>query len=109
MKGVALTDEGKTDDAIGVFRALLADFPELPEPRNNLAVLYAQKGEYALARDELELALKAAPDYGVAHENLADVYARLAADHYERTLELDKRNKTAPAKLKLVREVTAAQ
>ena len=109
LKGVALTDQGKTDEAIAEFRGLLADFPELPEPRNNLAVLYAQKGEYAQARDELELALKAAPDYAVAHENLADVYARLAADHYERTLELDKRNKTAPAKLKLVREVTAAQ
>ena len=54
------------------------------------------------------IALRAAPDYAVAHENLADVYARLAADHYERTVELDKRNKTAPAKLKLVREVTAA-
>jgi Flp pilus assembly protein TadD len=109
LKGIALTDQGRTEEAIAQFRALLADFPELPEPRNNLAVLYAQKGEYALAREELELALKAAPDYAVAHENLADVYARLAADHYERTLELDKRNKTAPAKLKLVREVTAAQ
>ena len=107
MKGLAQADAGRREDAIGTFRALLSDFPELPEPRNNLAVLYAQKGEYAQARDELEMALRAAPDYAVAHENLADVYARLAADHYERAVDLDKRNKTAPAKLKLVREVTA--
>jgi Flp pilus assembly protein TadD len=108
MKGLALTDAGRREEAIVLLRGLLADFPELPEPRNNLAVLYAQKGEYALARDELEIALQAAPDYAVAHENLADVYARLAATHYERTVELDKRNKTAPAKLKLVRDVTDA-
>lgn len=109
MKGLALADAGRREEAIAAFQALLADFPELPEPRNNLAVLYAQKGEYAQARDELELALKAAPDYAVAHENLADVYARLAADHYEKAVNLDKKNKTAPGKLKIVREVTAAK
>jgi Flp pilus assembly protein TadD len=105
LRGIALTDQGRTDDAIAVFRALLADFPELPEPRNNLAVLYAQKGEYALARDELERAVQTAPDYAVAHENLGDVYARLAEVEYERTVTLDKRNRTAPSKLKQIREV----
>ena len=109
MKGLALSDAGRREEAIGVFQALLADFPELPEPRNNLAVLYAQKGEFAQARDELELALRAAPDYAVAHENLADVYARLAADHYEKAVELDKKNKTAPGNLKIVREVNATK
>ena len=108
LKGVAQSDAGRRDDAVATFRGLLADFPELPEPRNNLAVLYAQQGNYELARAELEIALQASPDYAVAHENLADVYARLAAVHYERTVELDKRNKTAPGKLKLVRDVTAA-
>ena len=106
MKGLVLTDEGRTDDAIETFRALLADYPELPEPRNNLAVLYAKKGKYALARDELERAVQAAPDYAVAHENLGDVYARLAEVEYEKTLAFDKRNKTAAAKLKLIREAS---
>ncbi len=67
----------------------------MPEPRNNLAVLYAQKGEYALARDELERAIQTAPDYAVAHENLGDVYARLAEVEYEKTMALDRRNRTA--------------
>ncbi len=104
MKGIVLTDEGKTDDAIAVFRGVLGDFPELPEPRNNLAVLYAKKGEYAQARDELERAVQTAPDYAVAHENLGDVYARLAEVEYEKTIALDKRNRTAEPKLKLIRE-----
>ena len=98
------TDEGKTDDAMAIFQAVIADYPELPEPRNNLAVLYAQKGEYAQARDELERAIQTAPDYAVAHENLGDVYARLAEVEYEQTIALDKRNRTAEPKLKLIRD-----
>jgi tetratricopeptide (TPR) repeat protein len=105
MKGVALADSGKTDAAISLYLALLADFPELPEVRNNLAVLYAQKGNYAGARDELEAALLAAPDYTIAYENLGDVYARLAGVNYERAIARDAKNKTAPPKLNLVREV----
>jgi tetratricopeptide (TPR) repeat protein len=90
-----------------VFQAILGDYPELPEPHNNLAVLYAQKGEYELARGELEAAISAAPDYAVAYENLGDVYARLAALNYEKALARDARNRTASAKLKLARDVLA--
>ena len=107
LKGVALSDAGKIDAAITTFQAVLGDFPELPEPHNNLAVLYAQKGEYGLARDELEAAINAAPDYVVAYENLGDIYARLAAVNYEKAVARDARNKSAPAKLKLVREALA--
>jgi tetratricopeptide (TPR) repeat protein len=105
LKGVALADSGKSDEAIAAFVAVLADYPELPEPHNNLAVLYGQKGNYAQARDELEMALRAAPDYGIAYENLGDVYARLAAVNYESAIAREPRNKTAPPKLKLVRDV----
>jgi len=107
LKGLALADSGRTDAAIVIFQAVLGDFPELPEPHNNLAVLYAQKGEYGLARDELEAAISAAPDYVVAYENLGDIYARLAALNYEKAVARDARNKSAPVKLKLVREVLA--
>jgi tetratricopeptide (TPR) repeat protein len=109
LKGVALADSGKTDDAISVYRALLADFPELPEVRNNLAVLYAQKGNYEGARDELVAALLAAPDYAIAYENLGDVYARLAGVNYEKAIARDAKNRTAPPKLKLVRDVLGIQ
>ena len=104
LKAVALTDQKKADAAIASYRSLVADFPEMPEPHNNLAVLYAQKGELALARDELLLAIATAPDYALAHENLGDVYAQLAAEQYERAAGIDKRNKTAGAKLKTVRD-----
>lgn len=108
LKAVALADQKKDDDAIAAYRGLVSDFPEMPEPHNNLAVLYAQKGELGEARDELMLAISTAPDYALAHENLGDVYTQLAAEQYQRAADLDKRNKTAPAKLKTVRDVIHA-
>ena len=32
------------------------DYPQLPEPYNNLAVIYAQQGDYEKARDALQAA-----------------------------------------------------
>ncbi len=107
LKAVALTDQSKVDAAIAEYRSLAADFPEMPEPHNNLAVLYSGKGELGLARDELLLAVQTAPDYAVARENLGDVYAALAAEQYEKAATLDKRNRSASAKLKLVRDAAA--
>ena len=107
LKGVAETELGKTDAAIAVFRALIEDFPELPEPYNNLAVLHAQRGEYESARLALETAIRTAPNWAVAHENLGDIYARLAATQYDRAAKLDRDNKTAPVKLTLVHDLLA--
>jgi tetratricopeptide (TPR) repeat protein len=105
LKGVTETEQGRTDAAIAVFRALIEDYPELPEPYNNLAVLYAQRGNYDGARLALETAVRTAPNWAVAHENLGDIYARLAATQYDRAATLDRDNKTAPAKLTLVRNL----
>ncbi|MBS0321216.1 MAG: tetratricopeptide repeat protein [Proteobacteria bacterium] len=107
LKATILTDQGKDGDAIDVLVALTSDFPELPEPHNNLAVLYAKKGQYDLARRELETAVAAAPDYAIARENLGDVYVRLAAMQFEKVATLDTNGKTAPAKLKLIRDALA--
>jgi Flp pilus assembly protein TadD len=107
LKGVAQTEQGQTAAAIATFRGLIEDYPELPEPYNNVAVIHAQKGDYESARIALETAVRAAPDWSVAHENLGDVYARLAAAEYNRAATLDKGNRTAPAKLVLVRQLLA--
>jgi len=105
LKGVVETDEGKIDDAMATFQGLIEEYPELPEPHNNLAVLFARKGQYENARRALELALASHPDYAIAHENLGDVYARLASAEYDRALGIDHTNKSARTKLALVREL----
>lgn len=107
LRGIVQTDQGDTEDAVATFVALTEDYPELPEPHNNLAVIWAQKGRYDKAKTELEIALAAHPDYAIAHENLGDVYSRLAGAEYDRALALDKTNKSAQTKLALVRELYA--
>ncbi|HTO50251.1 MAG TPA: tetratricopeptide repeat protein [Burkholderiales bacterium] len=108
MKGVILSEQGRTSEAFDVFFALTVDHPELAEPYNNIAVIYASRGEYERARDALESAIRANPEYAVAYENLGDVYARLAARAYQRSLDLDIGNRTVRAKLALARELPEA-
>lgn len=107
LRAVVDAESGSTDAAVRRFRELVADFPELPEPWNNLAVIQARQGDYEAARHSLENAIQAAPDWGIARENLGDVYARLAAANYERATRADRGNTTAPAKLALITEMLA--
>ena len=105
VRGVILSDMNDNDAARAVFQQLTEDFPELPEPYNNLAVLYAAAGELEKARAALELALFARPDYATAHENMGDVYLQMAADAYQRAATLQPTNRTVSSKLALTREM----
>ena len=105
MRGLVLTEMGRTADAIAVFTKLTEDFPELPEPYNNLAVLYAQQKQYDKARTALEMAIRTHPSYSIAHENLGDVYAKLASQAYDKALQLDSSNKSTQTKLSLIKEM----
>jgi tetratricopeptide (TPR) repeat protein len=105
LKGLVLTEQKRTPEAIQVFTGLTEDFPELPEPYNNLAVLYASQGNYDKAKSALELAIHTHPSYATAHENLGDIYAQLASRAYDRALQLDKSNTTAQLKLAMVKEL----
>jgi Flp pilus assembly protein TadD len=107
LRGVILTDLKRSADAQAVFESLAQDFPELPEPLNNLAVLYAADGQYELARTTLQRAIAAQPNYVTAYENLGDLYVAMAADSYQRASKLDAKNRTAPAKLALARDFAA--
>lgn len=103
-----LSEQGKTTDAINVFQKLTEDYPELPEPYNNLAVLHASAGNYDKARVALERAIRTNPTYATAHENLGDVYAKLASQSYDKAMQLaDPTQQTAPkSKLAMVHTLT---
>jgi tetratricopeptide (TPR) repeat protein len=105
FKGVIQRNLGKTAEAITTFTQLTQDYPELPEPYNNLAVLYAAQGQYDKARTALEMAIRTNPSYATAHENLGDVYARLASQAYNKALQLDGNNAVVPPKLALIGDV----
>jgi tetratricopeptide (TPR) repeat protein len=103
LKGVILTEQNKTNEAIAIFSKLTEDFPTLPEPYNNLAVLYAAGGQYDKARAALDAAIRTNPTYATAYENLGDVHAKLASQAYDKALQLDTGNSAAKSKLTLVR------
>jgi tetratricopeptide (TPR) repeat protein len=105
LKGLILTEQNKPNDAIKVFTALTDDYPELPEPYNNLAVLYASQGQYDKARKSLEMAIRTHPSYAIAHENLGDVYAKMASEAYDKALQLDRGNAAAQTKLAMIKDL----
>jgi tetratricopeptide (TPR) repeat protein len=105
LKGLIVNEQGNANEAISIFTALTDDYPELPEPYNNLAVLYASQGQYEKAKIALEMAIRTHPSYATAHENLGDIYAKMASQAYDRALQLDKSNTSTQTKLALIRDL----
>lgn len=104
LRAVIYSDTGRTAEATAAFEAMTQEFPELPEPYNNLAVLHAAAGRYDTARALLLRAIDVAPNYVTAQENLGDLHLAMAADVYARALKLDPNNAALKSKLQLARD-----
>ena len=107
-KGLILTKLNNFDQAEKIFLEVTQEHPRLPEPYNNLAVIYAAQGEYEKARKVLLEAISTHPSYATAHENIGDIYAKMASQAYNQALQLDKGNQTAREKLSLIGELFSA-
>jgi len=105
LKGLILVNQNKVKEAIKIFEALTKDYPELPEPYNNLAVSYSALGRFDDARKALQSAITTHPSYATAHENLGNIYAMMAAEAYDHALSLDEQNTAARDKLALMSEL----
>jgi tetratricopeptide (TPR) repeat protein len=108
LKGVILAEQNKTAEAITIFTKLTEDYPTLPEPYNNLAVLYAADNQYEKARIALDKAIRTNPSYATAYENLGDIHAKLASMAYDKALQLNSNNAGAKSKLTMVRSLVAS-
>jgi Flp pilus assembly protein TadD len=109
LRGVMLAELQRGAEAMDVFNRMIEDFPDLPEPYNNLAVLHAAQGQIDRARELLESALRHDPAYHTAHENLGDVYVRLARRAYERADASGRHEPALQHKLRLARELAAVK
>ena len=104
--GLSLNNEDILDSAVFLFERLSEEFPELPEPYNNLAVLYDKMGEEQKAIRSLKLAIRNNPDYALAYENLADLYLFLARETYlEGISKGRKNNERLEAKSKFLKNI----
>lgn len=106
LKGVMLIEQKRDDEALQVFTALTQDYPELPDPYNNLAVLYASRGQLHSALNALQSALRNDPTHRAAQENLGDIYLVLAEQAW-RAAQAESKGDDAGLvrKLRLAREI----
>jgi Flp pilus assembly protein TadD len=108
LKGVMLSDLKREAEAVQTFSALTEDFPELPDPYNNLAVLYAAAGQLQEALDALQSALRNDPTHRAARENLGDVHLALAVQAWSAAQASSKGDDAElQRKLRLAREIQA--
>ena len=106
-RATVLAHLNRDDEAIAAFTELTQMYPELPEPYNNLAALYAKQGHYAEARVALETATKVNPSYGLAYENLGDLYLRMANEAYRRAQGLGKASATTTQRLADIQKIVS--
>jgi tetratricopeptide (TPR) repeat protein len=77
---------GKTDKAIKMYEDLIRDEPQLPEPRNNLAMILLEQGDYDRASQLLVSAINTRINYAIAYNNLSQVYKGIASEAYRRAI-----------------------
>jgi tetratricopeptide (TPR) repeat protein len=76
----------QTEQAIRLYQGLIEDNPQLPEPRNNLAMIYLAQGDYDRASQLLVEALNTHSSYAIAYDNLSQVYKGIASEAYRRAV-----------------------
>lgn len=108
LHGVMLSESRREGEAMRTFERLTEDFPGLPEPYNNLAVLHASQGRLDKSRELLETALRNDPGYRTAQQNLGDIFVRLAVRAYESAAGTERGDEALLRKLRLARDLAGS-
>ena len=87
LYGVVLMDLQRDDEALALFTQLSEEYPELPDPLNNVAVLQVRAGHLDLARLSLEAALRNEPGHRAALANLGQVHLMMAVQAWEQAAD----------------------
>ncbi|HLU15699.1 MAG TPA: tetratricopeptide repeat protein [Burkholderiaceae bacterium] len=88
LEGRALSESGQGARAIDVYRDMTRDFPELPEPWNNLSAEYVRQNRLDMAEQALQTALTINPNYATAQLNLGIVKLMQANDAFRQAAQL---------------------
>lgn len=86
LRAILLAKTGRSAQAETLLNELREQYPDRPEPLNNLAVMYAEAGDNSRAIQTLQSAFKTHPSYAQVYQNLSDMYAVLAAEAYNKAL-----------------------
>ena len=83
LLGVLLMDSQRDDAAMTAFLQLSQEYPELPDPYNNMALLHARAGRLEAALVAVQEALRAEPSHRTAQANLGQLHMMLAIKAWE--------------------------
>jgi tetratricopeptide (TPR) repeat protein len=83
LVGVVLMEMQRDSQALALFASMAQEYPELPDPHNNMALLHARAGRLEAARQALETALRNDPAHRAARANLGQIYLMLAVQAWE--------------------------
>jgi tetratricopeptide (TPR) repeat protein len=89
LTALAFQKNNQPKQAIRYYQEIINTHPELPEPRNNLAIIYLQQGAYDEAVQLLIASLNTRPAYATAYKNLNSIYQGLASEAYQKALNDD--------------------
>ena len=103
LRAVVLMDLQRNTEALDAFTQLAQEYPELPEPYNNIALLHVRAGQLELARQALDTALRNDPGHRTARANLGEVHLMLAVQAWEQAAA------TGPLDARLLRRLEAAR
>ncbi len=90
LTAYALQMSDQPEAAIALYEGLIADYPDLPEPRNNLAMIHLAAGDYDRASRLLVDAINTHPSYATAYDNLSRIYKAIASEAYRRAVSESK-------------------
>ncbi len=107
LVAVVLMDSQRNDEALAQFTRLAQDYPELPDPQNNIALLHARAGRLDQARQALETALRNDPSHRLARANLGQIYLMLAVQALEQAAALGPLDAPVQRRLEAVRALLA--
>ncbi|MBK69744.1 MAG: hypothetical protein CMF54_08165 [Legionellales bacterium] len=109
LKGLILARLNRYNDAEKIFYKMAEENPNLPEPLNNLAVIYSIQGEYSKAQEILKKALESNRNYETVYHNLSDLYAKVASRAYNQALGISQTERGPIEKLLFLRELNLPQ
>lgn len=107
QQAVALMGLRRDVEAMKVFTGLTQQYPELPDPWNNIALLHARAGRLEQAREALLNALRNDPAHRAARANLGQIYQALAIEAWARAAADSPMDMAVQSRLAAARAVLA--
>ena len=86
QRAAALVRDMRLHEAVAILERLNERYPADPIPYNELAVIYARRGDLDRAQDLLVAAIEAEPRYALVYRNLQAIFRVLASRAYDEAL-----------------------